>query len=114
MKIQKLGRRLRKTIDEARDQVEERPQQAMSRYATQCAHPKAAVYARDAGDERFRVLGVGPSNLKLALVPFTHPIRTILTSDQTMECFSRTPIQFASQGSLLDFGFDTDREIRAS
>jgi hypothetical protein len=81
----------------------------MGGYATQCTHTKAAVYSRDAGDERFRVLGVGPSILELAFVPFAYPRKTLLTSDQTVECLRWTPIHLASQGSLLNFGFDTDR-----
>jgi len=62
------GRRFRKVVDIARDEVEERPKQAVRGHATQCTHTKAAVYTRDTGDERFRILGVGSSVLNLAPV----------------------------------------------
>jgi len=35
-----------------------------------------------------------------------------LTSDQAIEGLPWTPIHFAGQSSLLDFGFDTDTEAR--
>ena len=54
------GRLLRKPVDEARDKVEKRPEQAMCSYTTQRTHSKAAVDARDTSNERFGVLGVRP------------------------------------------------------
>jgi hypothetical protein len=86
----------------------------MGGYATQCTHAEATVYSRDTGDERFRVLRVGSSIVRLVLVPFGPQIGTLPTSDQTVECFCWAPIHFASQSSLLDFSFDTDREVHTS
>jgi hypothetical protein len=60
------GRGFRKIVDIARDKVEERPKQAMGSHAAQCTHTKAAVNARDTGEERFWIFGVGSSFPNLA------------------------------------------------
>lgn len=60
------GRGFRKIVDIARDKVEERPKEAMGSHAAQRTHTKAAVNARDTGDERFRILGVRTSVPNLA------------------------------------------------
>jgi hypothetical protein len=77
------------------------------RYVTR-SHQGRGICVRS---RRRAVLGFGGRVLGLNLVPtpFTHS-RTGLTSDQPMEGFPWTAIHFASQRSLLDFGFDTGTE----